>query len=133
VNGSGTLLGLVIKGKAAGSAKISIVQVNARDSQQKVIPLVTGEAQFRYNRSPSIESLDAGLRHEEAQNNQNANAADAVGMTLIELIHRVLDSADSGRCGFADCATNIRYQQEAELRRCLARNEGLDRPLQGRS
>jgi len=44
VNGSGTLLGLVIKGKAAGSAKISIVQVNARDSQQKVIPLVTGEA-----------------------------------------------------------------------------------------
>ncbi len=44
VNGSGTLLGLVIKGKAVGSAKISIVQVNARDSQQKVIPLVTGEA-----------------------------------------------------------------------------------------
>jgi hypothetical protein len=44
VNGSGTLLGLVIKGKAAGTAKISIVQVNARDSQQKVIPLVTGEA-----------------------------------------------------------------------------------------
>jgi len=44
VNGSGTLLGLVIKGKAAGNAKISIVQVNARDSQQKVIPLVTGEA-----------------------------------------------------------------------------------------
>jgi len=44
VNGSGTLLGLVIKGKTAGTAKISIVQVNARDSQQKVIPLVTGEA-----------------------------------------------------------------------------------------
>jgi len=44
VSGSGTLLGLVIRGKAAGSAKISIVQVNARDSQQKVIPLVTGEA-----------------------------------------------------------------------------------------
>ncbi len=44
VNGSGTLLGLVIKGKAVGSAKISIVQVNARDSQQKVIPLVTAEA-----------------------------------------------------------------------------------------
>src|SRR5579859_647592 len=44
VTGSGTLLGLVIKGKAAGNAKISIVQVNARDSQQKVIPLVTGEA-----------------------------------------------------------------------------------------
>jgi general secretion pathway protein D len=44
VSGSGTLLGLVIKGKAAGNAKISIVQVNARDSQQKAIPLVTGEA-----------------------------------------------------------------------------------------
>jgi general secretion pathway protein D len=44
VSGSGTLLGLVIRGKAAGSSKLSIVQVNARDSQQKVIPLVTGEA-----------------------------------------------------------------------------------------
>jgi general secretion pathway protein D len=44
VTGSGTLLGLVIKGKATGNAKISIVQVNARDSQQKAIPLVTGEA-----------------------------------------------------------------------------------------
>lgn len=44
VSGSGTLLGLVIKGKAPGTAKISIVQVNARDSQQKPIPLVTGEA-----------------------------------------------------------------------------------------
>src|SRR5579859_2444426 len=44
VNGSGTLLGLVIRGKASGAAKISIVQVNARDSQNKVIPLVTGEA-----------------------------------------------------------------------------------------
>jgi len=44
VSGSGTLMGLVVKGKAPGNAKISIVQVNARDSQQKVIPLVTGEA-----------------------------------------------------------------------------------------
>ena len=44
VSGSGTLLGLVVKGKAPGTAKISIVQVNARDSQQKAIPLVTGEA-----------------------------------------------------------------------------------------
>ncbi|HLK05216.1 MAG TPA: hypothetical protein VKT53_12315 [Candidatus Acidoferrum sp.] len=44
VSGSGTLLGLVIRGKASGAAKISIVQVNARDSQNKVIPLVTGEA-----------------------------------------------------------------------------------------
>jgi hypothetical protein len=44
VSGSGTLLGLKIKAKAPGNAKISIVQVNARDSQQKGIPLVTGEA-----------------------------------------------------------------------------------------
>lgn len=44
VSGSGTLLGLKIKAKAPGATKISIVQVNARDSQQKGIPLVTGEA-----------------------------------------------------------------------------------------
>jgi general secretion pathway protein D len=44
VSGSGTLMGLVVKAKAPGTAKLSIVQVNARDSQQKVIPLVTGEA-----------------------------------------------------------------------------------------
>src|ERR1051325_2794060 len=44
VSGSGTLLGLVVKAKAPGNAKLSIVQVNAIDSQHKVIPLVTGEA-----------------------------------------------------------------------------------------
>jgi general secretion pathway protein D len=44
VSGSGTLMGLKIKAKAPGNSKISIVQVNARDSQQKAIPLVTGEA-----------------------------------------------------------------------------------------
>jgi len=44
VSGSGTLLGLVVKAKAAGTAKLSIVQVNAIDSQHKVISLVTGEA-----------------------------------------------------------------------------------------
>ena len=44
VSGSGTLLGLVVKAKAAGNAKLSIVQVNAMDSQRKSIPLVTGEA-----------------------------------------------------------------------------------------
>jgi general secretion pathway protein D len=44
VSGSGTLMGLKIKAKAPGNSKISIVQVNARDSQQKPIPLVTGEA-----------------------------------------------------------------------------------------
>jgi general secretion pathway protein D len=44
VNGSGTLIGIVVKGIAAGSSNLSIVQVNAKDSQQKLIPLVTGEA-----------------------------------------------------------------------------------------
>jgi general secretion pathway protein D len=44
VNGSGTLLGLVVKALAPGSTSLSIVQVNAKDSQQKTIPLVTSEA-----------------------------------------------------------------------------------------
>jgi len=44
VNGSGTLIGIVVKGIAAGSSNLSIVQVNAKDSQQKPIPLVTSEA-----------------------------------------------------------------------------------------
>jgi general secretion pathway protein D len=44
VSGSGTLLGVVIKGIAPGSANLSIVQQNAKDSQQRPIPLVTSEA-----------------------------------------------------------------------------------------
>src|ERR1700686_4227851 len=44
VNGTGTIMGLVIKAIAPGSSNISIVQVNAKDSQQKPIPLVTSEA-----------------------------------------------------------------------------------------
>jgi general secretion pathway protein D len=44
VSGSGTLLGIVIKGLAPGTSNLSIVQVNAKDSQQKSIPLVTSEA-----------------------------------------------------------------------------------------
>ena len=44
VSGSGTLIGIVIKALAAGSSNLSIVQVNAKDSQQKLIPLVTSEA-----------------------------------------------------------------------------------------
>jgi len=47
VNGSGTLLGVVIKAIAPGSSALSIVQINARDSQQKPIPLVTSEATLR--------------------------------------------------------------------------------------
>jgi general secretion pathway protein D len=44
VSGSGTLIGIVVKGIAAGSSNLSIVQVNAKDSQQKLIPLITSEA-----------------------------------------------------------------------------------------
>ncbi|HUC52757.1 MAG TPA: hypothetical protein VMR90_01845 [Candidatus Cybelea sp.] len=44
VSGSGTLIGIVVKGIAPGSSNLSIVQVNAKDSQQKPIPLVTSEA-----------------------------------------------------------------------------------------
>ena len=44
MSGSGTLIGIVVKGLAPGSSNLSIVQVNAKDSQQKLIPLITGEA-----------------------------------------------------------------------------------------
>jgi len=44
VNGSGTLLGIVVRGVAPGSSTLQILQVNARDSQQRTIPLVSGEA-----------------------------------------------------------------------------------------
>ena len=44
VSGSGTLLGIKIKGLAPGSSNLTIVQVNAKDSQQRPIPLVTSEA-----------------------------------------------------------------------------------------
>jgi general secretion pathway protein D len=44
VSGSGTLIGIVIKALAPGSSNLSIVQVNAKDSQQKLIPLITSEA-----------------------------------------------------------------------------------------
>ena len=47
VSGSGTLLGIVIKGIAPGSATISIVQQNAKDSQQRPIQLVTSEASIQ--------------------------------------------------------------------------------------
>jgi general secretion pathway protein D len=44
VSGSGTLVGVVIKGVAPGNSQLSIVQVNAKDSQQRPIQVVTGEA-----------------------------------------------------------------------------------------
>jgi general secretion pathway protein D len=44
VSGTGTLISIVVRAIAAGSSKLSIAQVNARDSQQKQIPVLTGEA-----------------------------------------------------------------------------------------
>src|SRR6202140_3307432 len=47
VSGSGTLLGIVVKGVAPGNSQLSVVQVNAKDSQQHPIQLVTREASVR--------------------------------------------------------------------------------------
>jgi general secretion pathway protein D len=44
VSGTGTIMGIVVKAIAPGNSNLSIVQVNAKDSQQKPIPLVTVEA-----------------------------------------------------------------------------------------
>ena len=44
VNGSGTLLGLVVRAVAPGKSNLQILQVNARNSQQQTIPMVSGEA-----------------------------------------------------------------------------------------
>ena len=44
VSGTGTIMGIVVKAVAPGSTNLSIVQVNAKDSQQKPIALVTSEA-----------------------------------------------------------------------------------------
>ena len=47
VSGSGTLVGIVVKGVAPGNSQLSIVQVNAKDSQQRPIQVVTSEAAIR--------------------------------------------------------------------------------------
>jgi general secretion pathway protein D len=44
VSGTGTIMGIVIKALAPGTSNLSIVQINAKDSQQRAIPLVTSEA-----------------------------------------------------------------------------------------
>ena len=47
VSGSGTLVGIVVKGVAPGNSQLSIVQVNAKDSQQRPIQVITSEAAIR--------------------------------------------------------------------------------------
>jgi general secretion pathway protein D len=44
VSGNGTIFGVVMKGVAPGSSMLSILQVNARDSQQRPLEFVTKEA-----------------------------------------------------------------------------------------
>jgi general secretion pathway protein D len=44
VNGNGTLLGLVVKGVGAGTSPLQIVQVNAKDSQQRVLATISSQA-----------------------------------------------------------------------------------------
>jgi general secretion pathway protein D len=44
ISGSGTIFGIVVRGVAPGSSSLSILQVNARDSQQRALPLITSEA-----------------------------------------------------------------------------------------
>src|SRR2546427_3047470 len=47
VNGTGTLVGMVIRGVAPGTSSLAVLQVNGRESQQKPIPLVSGQANIR--------------------------------------------------------------------------------------
>jgi general secretion pathway protein D len=47
VNGSGTLLGIVVRAIGPGNSPIQILQANARDSQQKPIALVSREASIQ--------------------------------------------------------------------------------------
>jgi len=47
MSGSGTLVGIVVRGVAPGNSQLSIVQVNAKDSQQRPIQMVTSEAAIR--------------------------------------------------------------------------------------
>jgi general secretion pathway protein D len=44
VSGSGTVFGIVVRGVAPGASQISVLQVNARNSQQQPLPLITSEA-----------------------------------------------------------------------------------------
>src|SRR2546427_3119 len=47
VNGTGTLVGMVIRGVAPGTSSLAVLQVNGRESQQNIISLATGEANIQ--------------------------------------------------------------------------------------
>jgi len=44
VSGNGTVLSVIVRAMRKGSSKVSIVQINAKNSQQKQIPVLTGGA-----------------------------------------------------------------------------------------
>jgi general secretion pathway protein D len=44
VSGTGTVFGFVVRAVGHGTARLQILQVNAHDSQQQTIPMVSGEA-----------------------------------------------------------------------------------------
>jgi len=47
IDGTGTLLELSIKGVGPGTSKLAIAQVNARDSKQRPVPLLSSQASVR--------------------------------------------------------------------------------------
>ncbi len=47
VNGSGTLLGIVVRAVGPGTSTLQVLQVNARDSKQQTVPLVSGVASIQ--------------------------------------------------------------------------------------
>jgi general secretion pathway protein D len=47
VSGNGTIFGLVVRAVAPGTSTLSILQVNARDSQQRPLQIVTSEASVK--------------------------------------------------------------------------------------
>jgi len=47
VSGTGTLLGVVVRAVGPGTTSLQVLQVNARDSQQHTIPLVSGEGNIQ--------------------------------------------------------------------------------------
>jgi general secretion pathway protein D len=44
ISGTGTIFGIVVRGVAPGTSQLSVLQVNARDSQQRPLQMVTSEA-----------------------------------------------------------------------------------------
>jgi general secretion pathway protein D len=47
VSGSGTILGLVVKAVGVGDARIQITEASPHDSQQRSIPITSGETAIR--------------------------------------------------------------------------------------